>query len=391
LAVEAPDAAAEVEAKASEVSADIEAAAAPVVETTAPVPAVIAALAAAKAAASRDVEPVVEAPSVEAVASEPTTEELVARSLAQGVAAEPTVVEAQAPQVEISDLVTSAPVEVDLAAAATAAGLAAVATHARADAERQVAESVVAADSGVAEASEPAVEAEIAEAHETQAEAESVDAEGAVIGAEAAEAAPADEELGELSAQLAALEAEISGQPEAEPVARLPGAEEAARVAAEMAAIKASAPAAPAAEAKERKSAKMTARLAYVEGIGEVYAAKLEEIGIRTPEELLARGATRKGREEIVERTGISSKLVLKWINHTDMYRVSGIGSEYADLLEAAGVDTVVELATRVPANLHARLVAINQEKKLVRQLPVLAQVERWVAAAKLLPRVVTY
>jgi predicted flap endonuclease-1-like 5' DNA nuclease len=83
--------------------------------------------------------------------------------------------------------------------------------------------------------------------------------------------------------------------------------------------------------------------------------------------------------------------LILKWVNHIDLYRVKGIGSEYAELLEQSGVDTVVELATRNPANLYQTLVSVNEAKKLVRKLPVLSQVEDWVNQAKNLPRVVSY
>jgi uncharacterized membrane protein HdeD (DUF308 family)/predicted flap endonuclease-1-like 5' DNA nuclease len=131
--------------------------------------------------------------------------------------------------------------------------------------------------------------------------------------------------------------------------------------------------------------------LQYVEGIGPVYGAQLKEIGIGTPRALLEQGATRKGREQIAESTGITHTLILKWVNHVDLYRVKGVGSEYADLLEAAGVDTIPELAQRNPANLYNRLVAVNEEKHLVRRVPVQSQVEDWVAQAKQLPRVVTY
>jgi predicted flap endonuclease-1-like 5' DNA nuclease len=129
----------------------------------------------------------------------------------------------------------------------------------------------------------------------------------------------------------------------------------------------------------------------YVEGIGPAYGQKLKAINIFTPKDLLARGAAPKGRAEIAEQAGISSKLVLEWVNHCDLFRIKGVGSEYADLLEAAGVDTVVELAGRNPANLFNRMVDVNAEKNLVRRIPVQSQVEDWVAQAKLLPRVITY
>jgi predicted flap endonuclease-1-like 5' DNA nuclease len=129
----------------------------------------------------------------------------------------------------------------------------------------------------------------------------------------------------------------------------------------------------------------------YVEGIGPAFGQKLKAMSIFTPKDLLERGAAPKGREEIAEGAGISGKLVLVWVNHCDLFRIKGVGSEYADLLEAAGVDTVVELATRNPANLYVRILDVNAEKSLVRRVPVQSQVEDWVAQAKLLPRVITY
>ena len=131
--------------------------------------------------------------------------------------------------------------------------------------------------------------------------------------------------------------------------------------------------------------------LAYIEGIGEKYTSQLKKSGITTPKTLLEKGATPKGRNEIAEKSGISEKLILEWVNHIDLFRIKGVGSEYADLLEEAGVDTVVELATRVPANLLEKLISTNQTKKLVRKMPVLSQVEDWVEQAKKLPRVITY
>jgi predicted flap endonuclease-1-like 5' DNA nuclease len=132
-------------------------------------------------------------------------------------------------------------------------------------------------------------------------------------------------------------------------------------------------------------------RLTEIEGIGGVYAAKLEQAGISTIEELLERGASPTGRKELVAQTDISATLVLKWVNRADLVRVKGIGEEYADLLEAAGVDTVPELAQRNAHNLSQKLAEVNGEKHLVRRLPAPTQVESWVAQAKDLPRKVTY
>ena len=105
----------------------------------------------------------------------------------------------------------------------------------------------------------------------------------------------------------------------------------------------------------------------------------------------LKKAPHRQGRKEIVKATGISEKLLLRWVNMADLYRIKGIGQEYAELLEAAGVDTVPELAQRVPANLLEKMAAANAQKKMVRRLPDLSQVESWVAQAKSLPRVITY
>lgn len=128
-----------------------------------------------------------------------------------------------------------------------------------------------------------------------------------------------------------------------------------------------------------------------IEGIGEVYAGKLKLLGITKVEDLLAQGNTARARQELAEKTGISEGLVLEWVNRADLFRIKGIGEEYSDLLEASGVDTVVELAQRNSQNLYEKMVAVNQEKKLVRKLPAMSQVSRWVEQAKKLPRVVSY
>jgi len=132
-------------------------------------------------------------------------------------------------------------------------------------------------------------------------------------------------------------------------------------------------------------------RIQEVEGIGPAYEGKLAEVGIETVEALLERGASPQGRKDLVEATGISAKLILKWVNRADLARVKGVGEEYADLLELAGVDTVPELAQRNPQNLHQKMVEINDERKLVRRVPSLSAVQDWVAQAKDLGRVITY
>ncbi len=134
----------------------------------------------------------------------------------------------------------------------------------------------------------------------------------------------------------------------------------------------------------------MTA-LAKIEGIGEKYAAKLQAAGVTTLEDLLEKGNTPQKRKALAEATGASEKLILEWVNLADLFRIKGIGEEYSDLLEEAGVDTVVELAQRNPENLLAKMTEINEQKKLVRRLPVLSQVQDWVEQAKKLPRVIEY
>lgn len=133
------------------------------------------------------------------------------------------------------------------------------------------------------------------------------------------------------------------------------------------------------------------ASLMSIEGIGEVYAQKLRMLGISTTGNLLERGHTPQGRKTIAEKSGISETLILGWVNLADLFRIKGVGEEYSDLLEGAGVDTVVELAQRNPANLYNKVVDVNQQKKLVRKLPTQGQVDDWVRQANKLPRIVSY
>lgn len=132
-------------------------------------------------------------------------------------------------------------------------------------------------------------------------------------------------------------------------------------------------------------------KLVEIEGIGPVNAEKLAAAGVSSLENLLETGCTPKGRKEIATKTGISETYILKWVNRADLFRVKGIGSEYGDLLEASGVDTVVELATRKAENLTQKMAEVNAEKTLVRQLPGEKQVEAWIQHAKTLPRAVSY
>ena len=128
-----------------------------------------------------------------------------------------------------------------------------------------------------------------------------------------------------------------------------------------------------------------------IEGIDHKQATSLRKARIRTAEALLKKGSTRKGRKEIATTTGISDKLILEWVNRADLMRVRGVGEEYSDLLESAGVDTVKELRRRNPANLLASMMQVNSKKLLVRRLPTEAMVERWVEHAAELDAIIKY
>ena len=133
------------------------------------------------------------------------------------------------------------------------------------------------------------------------------------------------------------------------------------------------------------------AALVNIEGIGEKYAGHLADARIGTTQALLKRGATRAGRKEIAKLAAVTPKQILKWVNRADLFRVRGVGEEYSDLLEASGVDTVPELARRDAGNLLEKMAAVNHRRHLVRRLPPLSDVTRWIAEAKSLPRVVEY
>lgn len=135
----------------------------------------------------------------------------------------------------------------------------------------------------------------------------------------------------------------------------------------------------------------MAYKIIDIEGIGEVYAEKLTAAGIKTTDDLLEKGASKKGRQDLAEETGISEKLILKWTNHADLFRIKGIAGQFAELLEAAGVDTVKELRHRVPANLHAKLVEVNEAKNLCNRVPAESEVEKMIEQAKELEPKMTY
>ncbi len=135
----------------------------------------------------------------------------------------------------------------------------------------------------------------------------------------------------------------------------------------------------------------MSYKVIDIEGVGEAYAEKLSKAGINTAEEYLEICSTPAGRKNLAEKTDISAKLILKWANHTDLFRVPGIGPQFAELLEAAGVDTVKELRHRNAASLTAKLEVTNAEKKLTRRVPSEKEVEKMIEAAKALDPKMTY
>jgi predicted flap endonuclease-1-like 5' DNA nuclease len=128
-----------------------------------------------------------------------------------------------------------------------------------------------------------------------------------------------------------------------------------------------------------------------IEGVGPKFAAMLAKAGIRNTKQLLDRAATRKGRKELAQVTGVDEQLILKWANMSDLMRIKGVGEEFSELLEIAGVDTVKELGKRRPDNLRQAMVDANTKRKLVRQLPSVGQCESWVKQAKELPPVMSY
>jgi predicted flap endonuclease-1-like 5' DNA nuclease len=133
------------------------------------------------------------------------------------------------------------------------------------------------------------------------------------------------------------------------------------------------------------------ATISDIEGIGPVYAAKLRKAGVRSTNELLKKGGTKKGRQDLAKATGFTTKTILEWVNRADLFRVKGVGTQYSDLLEAAGVDTVVELSKRKPETLLETMAKVNEKKNLVNQMPGLSNVRAWVKNAKTLKRAVEY
>jgi predicted flap endonuclease-1-like 5' DNA nuclease len=128
-----------------------------------------------------------------------------------------------------------------------------------------------------------------------------------------------------------------------------------------------------------------------VEGIGPVLGEKFRSAGVKDTDALLKNTLTPGQRKALAEKTGLSEARVLKFANMVDLYRISGVGSEYAELLEVAGVDTVPELARRNAASLTDAMAAVNQEKKLTRQVPTESEVTKWIEQAKGLPRMLEF
>lgn len=132
-------------------------------------------------------------------------------------------------------------------------------------------------------------------------------------------------------------------------------------------------------------------KIEAIEGIGPAYAKKLRANGVRSTGALLKQGASKKGRETLAAKTGISETLLLEWVNLADLFRIKGVGEEFSDLLEEAGVDTVKELKMRKAENLHKKMLEVNAAKKLVRRTPTLSQVADWIKQANALPPTVTH
>ena len=129
-----------------------------------------------------------------------------------------------------------------------------------------------------------------------------------------------------------------------------------------------------------------------VEGIGPSNGGKLSAAGIATTDDLLAQGAKPGGRDRLAESTGISGKLILEWVNHVDLMRLDGVGSEYSDLLEATGVDSPAELAQRNPANLATTIQEVVAARPtIVRRAPSESMIEGWIEQARKLPKIVEH
>ena len=135
----------------------------------------------------------------------------------------------------------------------------------------------------------------------------------------------------------------------------------------------------------------MAYKIIDIQGVGAVYAEKLIAVGVETIDQLLEKGATPKGRKDLEDATGISGKLILTWDNHADLCRIKGVGPQFSELLEAAGVDTVKELKNRNAANLAQKMLEVNEQEHRTKRVPTEAEIQRMIDQAKELPAVVTY
>lgn len=133
-------------------------------------------------------------------------------------------------------------------------------------------------------------------------------------------------------------------------------------------------------------------RIEEVEGIGKAHAAKLQAAGVNSTDDLLERGAKPNGRTSLEQATGISHAQILEWVNHVDLMRIKGVGSEYSDLLEEAGVDSPAELAQRNAANLASKIGEVMKaQPHIVRRVPGEAELQDWIDQSKALPKVVEH
>ncbi|WP_020529365.1 DUF4332 domain-containing protein [Flexithrix dorotheae] len=135
----------------------------------------------------------------------------------------------------------------------------------------------------------------------------------------------------------------------------------------------------------------MSKKITDIEGIGPAFAEKLSKAQIRSVEKLLEKGATKSGRKQIAELSGVDESKVLDWVNMADLFRVKGVASQFAELLKASGVDTVKELKMRNPENLHNKMVEVNKSKHLTRVVPGVAQLDYFINQAKTLDPRITY
>lgn len=132
-------------------------------------------------------------------------------------------------------------------------------------------------------------------------------------------------------------------------------------------------------------------KIEEIEGIGPAFSEKLQGAGIATTDDLLSQCGSAKGREAVANKTGLSTRQLLKWANMADLMRISGVGEEYSELLEAAGVDTVKELKHRNAANLASKMAEVNDAKKLTRRTPSESQVAGWIDQAKSLGPMISH